>query len=67
MANQSKPPLKLVVSGCTGFRITSDIVVTTGVVFGPQQACNTPAQGCMNYITQIELLKWSKKDVNQPK
>ena len=20
-----------------------------------------------NYLTQIELLKWSKKDVNQPK
>ena len=39
--------LQLAKSDCTGFRITSDIAVTTGVVFGPQQACNTPAGGCI--------------------
>ena len=41
----SEYSLSLAKSDCTGFRITSDIAVTTGVVFGPQQACNTPAGG----------------------
>ena len=41
----SEYSVQLANSDCTGFRITSDIAVTTGVVFGPQQACNTPAGG----------------------
>ena len=44
--------VQLAKSDCTGFRITSDIAVTTGVVFGPQQACNTPA-GCPLRYTHI--------------
>ena len=43
----SEYSVQLAKSDCTGFRITSDIAVTTGVVFGPQQACNTPAGGCI--------------------
>ena len=34
----SEYSVQLAKSDCTGFRITSDIAVTTGVVFGPQQA-----------------------------
>ena len=36
---------------CTGFRITSGIAVTTGVVFGLQQACNMPAGGCIKILS----------------
>ena len=43
----SEYSVQLAKSDCTGFRITSDIAVTTGVVFGPQQACNTPAGGAL--------------------
>ena len=45
----SEYSLSLAKSDCTGFRITSDIAVTTGVVFGPQQAVIHLLGGALRY------------------
>ena len=49
----SEYSVQLAKSDCTGFRITSDISVTTGVVFGPEQAYNTRTGGCIKIYSYL--------------
>ena len=41
-------------SDCIGFRITSSIAVITGVVYGPQQACNSPSGGSLKVCSYFD-------------